>query len=281
MIGLQLEIFLLIAIGWWSGKSGKMCRKTRSQLTDLVINVVLPCSIIRSFMIEMNRDVIVTTFLILVISFGIQILYALFNLVLYRWMDADRRNCCKYGTMVSNAGFLGMPITQGIFGSMGLLYASIFLIPQRIFMWSYGLSLFAGKGGGNVWKKVMTHPCIIAVFIGIALMIAGSYGFVIPSFLDETLKAVASCNTALSMIVVGGILSDVDFRSIFDRDALIYSMIRLIVLPLVIMVILRTLNQLPTHSPSIIFDLGGVSRLSFLENECSVLSFSVMYLIQN
>ena len=74
-------------------------------------------------------------------------------------------------------------------------------------------------------------------------MIAGSYGFVIPSFLDETLKAVASCNTALSMIVVGGILSDVDFRSIFDRDALIYSMIRLIVLPIVIMVILRTLKM--------------------------------------
>ena len=186
---------------------------------------------------------IATTFLILVISFGIQILYAFFNMVLYRWMDTDRRNCCKYGTMVSNAGFLGMPITQGIFGSMGLLYASIFLIPQRIFMWSYGLSLFAGKGGGNVWKKVMTHPCIIAVFIGIALMIAGSYGFVIPSFLDETLKAVASCNTALSMIVVGGILSDVDFRSIFDRDALIYSLIRLIVLPIVIMVILRTLKM--------------------------------------
>ena len=40
-------------------------------------------------------------------------------------------------------------------------------------------------------------------------------------------------------------------------------------------------EELPTHSPSIIFDLGGVSRFSFLENEYSVLSFSVMYLTQN
>lgn len=261
MIGLQMEIFILMAIGWWLSKTGRLSKQTRSQLTDLVISVILPCAIIRSFQMEMSKEVMMSTLLILLISFGIQILYALCNMVLYRWMDEDRRNCCKYGTMVSNAGFLGMPVAEGAFGSTGLLYASVFLIPQRIFMWSYGLGLFAGKGDGKVWKKVITHPCIISVFIGLLLMIAGSYGYTLPSFINDTLKAVASCNTALSMIVVGGILSQVSFRSIFDKDALIYSLIRLFVLPLVILLLLR-LTKIPLLAANVCVLLSAMPAAS-------------------
>ena len=138
MVGLQIEIFILMAIGWWLGKTGRLSRQTRAQLTDLVIMVILPCAIFRSFQMDLSDGVMMSALLILLISFVIQILYALCNMVLYRWMDEDRRNCCKYGTMVSNAGFLGMPITEGVFGSTGLLYASVFLIPQRIFIKNKG-----------------------------------------------------------------------------------------------------------------------------------------------
>lgn len=106
-------------------------------------------------------------------------------------------------------------------------------------MWSYGLSLFAGKGSRNIWKKVITHSCIISVFIGLVLMFCGSYGYILPSSINDALKAVASCNKALSMIAAGGILSEVSFRSVFDGDAMIYSLIRLFGLPLFILLLLR------------------------------------------
>lgn len=41
MTGLQIEIFLLMAIGWWMGKTGRLSKQTWSQLTDLVIVVIL------------------------------------------------------------------------------------------------------------------------------------------------------------------------------------------------------------------------------------------------
>ena len=37
----------------------------------------------------------------------------------------------KYATMASNAGILGNPVAEGIFGSMGLFYASFYLIPHE------------------------------------------------------------------------------------------------------------------------------------------------------
>ncbi|MGM9940720.1 MAG: AEC family transporter [Bulleidia sp.] len=266
MLTLQIEIFLLMAVGYGLSETGHFDRKTRSQVTDIVISVVLPCSIIRSFQIRMSQEVLLSTFLILLISFGIQILYYLFNLILYRNMDEARRICCKYGTMVSNAGFLGMPIAEGVFGAQGLLYASVFLIPQRIFMWSYGLSLFAGGKQGGVVKKLMTHPCIIAVLIGIVLMVMTSFDIALPSFLDRTIQALAQCNTALSMLVIGGILSDVDPKSMFDRDALFYSLIRLIVLPLVIMVILRLVHmaELPSNVCILLSAMPAASTTAML-----------------
>ena len=203
MISLQIEIFLLIAVGYILAKKGYFDKTTRTQLTNIVLMVILPCSIVKSFQIEMNKDILISTFMILIISFAIQLLYFVFNKFLYQNLDHDKKICCQYGTMVSNAGFLGMPIAQGVFGSMGLLYASIFLIPQRIFMWSYGLSLFAKNKQNHVLKQVLTHPCIIAIYIGIVVMILKSFGIELPTPINSTISAIAQCNTAMSMFVIG------------------------------------------------------------------------------
>ncbi len=81
--------------------------------------------------------------------------------------DDSKAIILKYATLVSNAGFMGLPIVESIYGQTGLLYASIALIPQRVFMWSAGLSLFAQTDYKNMIKKVAFHPCIIAVYIGL------------------------------------------------------------------------------------------------------------------
>ena len=109
-------------------------------------------------------------------------------------------------------------------------------------MWSYGLSLYTTSRKQDLIKNVLFHPCIIAIFIGVLLMIGRMFGFVLPEALDDTIGAIASCNTALSMIAIGGILSDVNVDDVFDKTTLFYSMIRLIVLPLVLLGIVRFLN---------------------------------------
>lgn len=52
-----------------------------------------------------------------------------------------------YGTVCTNAAFLGNAITEGIFGAEGLMLTSIFLIPQRMAMWSVGVSYFMQGAG--------------------------------------------------------------------------------------------------------------------------------------
>lgn len=242
MLSLQIEIFLLIMVGYVLAKKGYFSKQTRTQLTNIVLMVILPCAIVKSFQVDIEEKLLKSCLFILVISFGIQMLYSLFNRLFYHKIDEDKRICCQYGTMVSNAGFMGMPVAQGVFGSMGLLYASIFLIPQRIFMWSAGLSLFAKEKTNRVLIQVLTHPCIIAIYIGVVVMILQHFGIYLPTAINRTISAIASCNTAISMFVIGGILSEVDKASFFDKDAFVYSFYRLILLPLTILFIVRILH---------------------------------------
>lgn len=242
IINLQLQIFLLLGVGYLLTKKGYFSKETRTQMTNIVLMIMLPCSIVMSFQIKLTNEIITSTCLVFLISICIQGFYALLNKILYRHDPLDKKICLQYGTMVSNAGFMGMPIAQGVFGDIGLLYASIFLIPQRIFMWSSGLSLFTSIDRKNLIKQVMTHPCIIAIYLGIIVMIFQYFDIIMPSFLQSTLSSLGKCSTAMSMLVIGGILADVEETHIFDKTLCLYSFYRLILIPLVIFVVLRLLH---------------------------------------
>ena len=94
----------------------------------------------------------------LVIALGIQIISYLLGLVLYRKEVNGRRMVLRYATICSNAGFMGNPVVEGIYGSQGLLYASVYLIPLRIFMWSAGLSCFTVASPKDIVKNWSIIP---------------------------------------------------------------------------------------------------------------------------
>lgn len=109
-------------------------------LTDLVIDVTLPASILKSFQIEFNGEILKSCMVIGAAALIIQVGSYMLGMVLYPGFGDERKRVLQYATICSNAGVLGNPIAEGIFGGLGLLYASVYVIPQRIFMWSVGLT---------------------------------------------------------------------------------------------------------------------------------------------
>ncbi len=234
LITLQLEIFILMLIGYFLTKIGMITKSSRQTLNDLVINLILPCNIIHSYMIEFNMDILKSCAAILAISILIQLGCHLFSHRFYPFASKEQMKVLSYATLCSNAGFMGNPLIEGIYGSMGLLYASIFLIPQRIVMWSAGVSCFTDTKGKDVFKRVITHPCIIATIIGLFLMLTQ---IPLPTFLDNTIDAISGCTTTFSIIVIGSILSDFPFREVVNKLSVYYSFIRLLVVPAIVGII--------------------------------------------
>ena len=224
LINLQLMIFSMIIIGLVLKKVGVIGKTGQKNITDLVVDLILPCNIIKSFMVEFSMDIAKNFAGILLISILIQVASVILGKVLFVRTGEGRQKCLKYGTICSNAGFMGNPIAEGVFGSMGLTLASIYLIPQRIMMWSEGIAIFTeAPSRKELTRKVLTHPCIIACGVGIVLMLTG---WTPPVFVNEVITSISNCNTAMSMMVIGMILADADPRTLVDKDILFYTVIR-------------------------------------------------------
>ncbi len=244
-------LFLLVAAGVVLRKKGILPEGAKAILTDLVIYLILPCNIINSFFIEFNLEILKGFAVILTIASLIQIGCLMFAKVFYNREPESRKKVLQYGTVCSNAGFMGNPIAEGVYGAEGLMYASIFLIPQRIVMWSAGVSYFTeSPDRKTVVKKVLTHPCIIAVYIGLVLMITR---LPLPAFLQNTIRSVGGCTTTVSMVLIGAILAEVEPGSILDWGIIKYAAIRLFLLPLLVYVSCRAFHVKPL--------LAGVSVL--------------------
>lgn len=240
MLNVQLTLFAIMLIGVVVRKKNMIDSKTRKAMSDLLINVILPCSIITSFDQEFTMDTLKKSMLVLAVCFGIQFLSVFISKMLYKSIPRAQQAVLRYGTICSNAGFLGLTVIGGLYGQEGLFYGAIALIPGRIFIWTAGVSLFTtAENKKEAFKKVALHPCMIAVYIGFAYMFSG---ITLPVFLDKTLNAVGGCTTAVSMIVIGAIIADTDIRTVVSKLILYYSAVRLLFIPLISLVILKLLN---------------------------------------
>ncbi len=241
LLVLEITIIGLIGIGVLMRKLHVVNVEGQKNITDLVINLILPCNIITSFIGKFQKDTFFACIAVFLISCAIQAFTALYGLIAYRRQSPARKKNLRYALMCSNAGFMGSTIAEGVFGAEGLMLASIYLIPQRVMMWSAGIAIFSGEADmKKTTKKVLTHPCVIACVIGIILM-AGR--ITPPAFILTPLTTLGRCNTALCLLVVGMILSDANPREMVDKDILRYTVERLLLIPLVVFVVCRLLHM--------------------------------------
>ena len=207
MFQLQMMLFLLMAVGVIFRKRNIISESGRKTLSNLTVNLILPCNIIESFLGEWNvsENLLRHCLVALGISLGIQVAALYLSMLFFAPVSRDKKNIFKYGLIVSNSSFIGIPVVGELYGNLGVLYTSFFQIPIRIMMWTAGLSLFTNVDKKESFQKLIKHPCIIAIVIGAFLMIAS---VPLPSFLGDTIAGLSKCTTPLSMITVGAMFAN-------------------------------------------------------------------------
>ena len=167
LFNIQGTLFLMILVGALVKKLGIVDEAGRRCLTDLCVNVIIPCNILKSCLIDLDSSVLSACEILVVVALAIQIISVILNKFLYKNYPEAQNKVLKYCTLVSNGGFLGNGVAEGVYGTLGLLYASMYLIPMRIVMWSAGTSYFVAGGTDKkkVVRNILTHPCLVAVYI--------------------------------------------------------------------------------------------------------------------
>lgn len=225
-------MFLLIMTGFLLRKFDLITDAGKKSITDVLLYAILPCNIIKAFTTDLGTDHWGDFAVLLAIAMFVQVMALFICRFLYNQMDPGEKEVYQYATVCSNSGFLGNPMSEGVFGDTGLLFASVFLLPQRVVMWTAGVSYFTKETDKRkAYRKILTHPSMIATYIGFVLLI---FHLTIPAPLYKTIFSLSNCTTAMTMMYIGTILVGVDLKSLITRKQLYYNLIRLVLMPLVV-----------------------------------------------
>lgn len=239
MARLQLLLMIYLLVGVYARKRNIITKDVRQGLVDFLVRITLPCMVFESFRQSVTTEQLISMGQLLAVSFGVCLFSVLLGKVLFHSRPSARRGVLQYGTLISNSGFAGLPVVQHAYGDMGLLYGAIFVIPNRIFMWSAGISMFTQADLKTKAKNVITNPGIIAVVLGVARMLLR---IPLPTLVDDAIGSVGGCTTVLAMVVVGAILADIPIKSLFDKDVFLLSFVRLIGIPVLLLVFMRLIG---------------------------------------
>ena len=240
LLTMQGMMFLMILIGAGMRKIQIVTTEGRRSMTNLVVNLILPSNILYAFS-KADASAFRSMLVVVAMAFLIQLAWYLLSRVFWRGMDESRRGVMRYAFQFSNCGYLGNPVIEGLYGAPGLVYASVFLLPVRLFMWSVGLECFQ-KGAGSLRKTIeraLTHPCVVATILGVVWMF---FPVGLPDFLYNTISGFNQCLTPMTMLVIGFIMAETDLKKMFCKDLFVITVLRLLLQPLAVLAACRLLN---------------------------------------
>lgn len=233
MLNLQMVLLVYMFCGFMCRKFKIISIKNQQQFIDLVLIVLMPCMVFNSFK-SITTKLLSDSMIVLAVSLAVCLFSSLLGKILYRNYPSRKASVFRYAMLINNAGFAGLPLAKETFGNEGVTYASVFLIPIRIFMWSSGTTLLSNEkiSKKELAVKLLKNPCIIAVFLGIT---RGLLQITFPAFIETSLSRLSDCVSPISMIIIGAIIADVDIRTIFEKGVVVYTSFRLIIIPILVL----------------------------------------------
>ncbi|AKP68149.1 AEC family transporter [Companilactobacillus ginsenosidimutans] len=240
------QIFLmfgLMLVGVIIGKTKLMSVQTSNDLTNILIKVIGPCLIINAFEQNYSQSRIklfVLAAVAVAIAYVIEIVISKFAFA--RVKNSNLKRVSTYGSVYSNAGFMGIPLISALFGPTGVFYGVVSLAVWNVFNWTHGISLFNEAKGeeGSKFKQIFLNPNVIAIIIGLILFI---FSLSLPSTVDQVVKYVGSINTPLSMIVIGNSLASIKFdKSMLERHLWISLILRNLIYPVIAIFVLKLMG---------------------------------------
>lgn len=208
-------IFLLMLLGVVIRKLGFLHSQSINDLTNIILYFLSPIVIIKAFEQPFSRarfNQLLVLVVAVFLTYFVSILLA--SLLFRRVRDQNIRQIAIYGSTYSNNGFMGIPLAQGLFGSIGVFYAVASMIGFNVMSWTQGIGIFQDRTQrrfGEQFKKIILNPNIIAIIVGL-IMIVTSYHLpkLLSSFIDYTSPAF----TPMAMIVIGCNLANLSLKDV-------------------------------------------------------------------
>lgn len=240
-----LILFMLLFLGFIMGTKKIVAHSSINDITNILIDVSIPCtivvSLIRPFSQRLIGDTIKVCLCILIfhlvmtgISYGLSKILKVDKLKQGSWI---------FALVFSNNAFIGYPLMYALYGNDGLFLMAMGNIVQNILIFSIGVkmtNLNYGKDEHVRLRNIIITKQNIAVVIGLIIFFTQ---IAIPKPIVTLITYVSNLTVPLSMIVVGLSLSRYDVRNMFtDGEVYRLTAIRMVIIPIIMLLAYKGLG---------------------------------------
>lgn len=233
-----LTMMLYMLVGFLLFRTRKIDRDGSRAIATLLLWVVIPSTIINSFLVEFSIRRLK--------GFGISFLLgaiAVLTALGISWILFRKHPVDQFAASFSNAGFIGIPLTQAALGEEAVFFLVGMIVLLNLFQWTLGASMIRKSTGKcekaslNA-KEIFLNPVTIASVIGLLLFLTDS-GTWLPGIFANCIKGAAALNAPLAMLVLGVYLAQTDIVSLVSAKRIYFtSVVRLLVIPVFTLLIL-------------------------------------------
>lgn len=279
-------LFALMAVGYLLGKLRLFSPRFSRDLTALLLQVLLPCTIFHA----VTEQYEATLLRGLAVTFAASLLFYLLSLLLCRLparlLPPAKRSLWRFSAVFPNNGFLGYPVAESVYGATGIFLAVGPNIANNLLVFTVGVRLLSHDGQQPLpWRKILLTPVNLAAAAGIVCFLTR---WLPPAPLQTLIGYLADATTPLSLLLVGLSIAPLPLSTLFtDRAALSAAGLRMLALPALLLLatrllplpadpavsgILLLMNALPTAAVSVPLamqycgDAGLAARTVFLSS---------------
>lgn len=283
-------LFLLLICGFIARKLKIIDDTSSKNLSTLIIKIGQPMMIISALAeAEFSYDNLAAAGRIVLVGFALHIFMAVIAYLVCKGFPVlDERKIAEFSLVFTNAGFIGFPIMEALFGPQGLFLASFYVISFHIFLWTWGIAILARKRDDikltvkKVFINFGTVPCFIGILV--YLLAIPFSGFVMPEFILKFLKYLSNLCTPISVLVTGALLANRSPKQILGnlkplskvgKKIMVMPLpamllVKLIVMPMIVCVILALT---PLDNQTVLF----CTTMAALPSAATITMLSEMY----
>ncbi len=223
-------LFAILIIGFAARRLKLIKESDKQTMASVLLNLTQPMMIISSFQFDFSMTLIKNAGIVLLLSVAAHAFSIALAEVAFRRVEPKKRSVLNGSAVFSNCGNMGFGVLLAFYGKIGVFYGSIYCVVFNALIWTYGINLFSRQKQEGRFKRIFLNPGTISVVVGIGLFLLPVK---LPSFLLSAVEHVGSMTLPLSMLVIGALLAEGDYkRLLLDGWAWLISGVRLLLIPL-------------------------------------------------
>ena len=253
IIGTISSVLIIILIGFIFTKKKILSEVTAENLSKIILFLAIPALSYNAFMQDMDSEKLNQSMSLLIWSIIIHLALIFISSIIFKKYGKSEKDVLRMITIFGSTTVFGIPVIQAVYGDLGAMYASVFNLPYRALLYTYGyITISEVKLKKENIGKIISNPVIVATFLGMGVWIFQKYlpqipineNGIIRSYgilrIDKTaywlfkpMQYLAALNAPLSWLSIGITLAGVPLdETLKSKISWKYSILKVSIIPM-------------------------------------------------